>query len=163
MFSHEKLVGAVALSLVLAACQPGGGAKSGAGKRAELVSAGPGAIAPLLQLAADQARTDARRLVVYVGASWCEPCRYFLDAVAADALPDRFSDLRFIKFDFDVDERRLQEAGLGGQMLPRFVLIGPQGQATDRSFEGSIKGPQAIDDLIAKLDTLLDTPVRDRR
>ena len=162
MISLAKLVRAVALSLLLAACQPSGGAPPGQHARAELVKAGPGALAPLMQSAAAQARTDSRRVVAYVGATWCEPCRYFLDALAADALPDRFADLRFIKFDFDVDEQRLQEAGFGGRMLPRFILVGPQGQATDRRFEGSIKGPQAVDDLVAKLDILLDTPLRDR-
>lgn len=167
--SKERMVGTVKLlsTLVvcaLLACQPSGKdsasdteASQVAGKasRAEFALAGPGEVSAVMREAVRAAKQDSRRLVFYVGASWCEPCRYFLDAVESNRLPERFHDLRFLKFDFDRDEVRLSKSGFGGQMLPRFVLPDVEGSATERRFEGSIKGPGAVDDLIAKLDWLL--------
>ena len=140
---------------ILLSCEPKAGKVESS--QAELVSAKPGPVPALVLEALAQARSDKRRLVVYVGASWCEPCEYFLEAVKANTLPEQFRDLRFLKFDNDVDEDRLAAAGYGGQMIPRFVLPGREGLASERRFEGSVKGPEAIANIAPRLDALLET------
>lgn len=94
-------------------------------------------------------------MVVYVGASWCEPCEYFLEAIESKALPEKLADLRFLKFDNDADEERLNKAGFGGQMIPRFVVPGEGGAASPHRFEGSIKGPEAVGNIVPRLEAIL--------
>jgi len=139
---------------ILQSCQPK--AVQDEPSQAELVSAKPGPVPALVLEALTQARSERRRLVVYVGASWCEPCEHFQEAVRTNALPPQFRDLRFLKFDNDIDEERLAAAGYGGQMIPRFVLPGSEGLAGNRRFEGSVKGPEAIANIVPKLEALLD-------
>ena len=122
---------------------------------AQLVEAGGGSVQVLVASAHAKAKTEGRRLVVYVGASWCEPCTYFVEAIHANQLPKEFVDLRFLKFDYDKDEERLGVAGFGGQMLPRFVVPQADGIASEHRFEGSIKGPDAMADLVPKLKAIL--------
>lgn len=102
-----------------------------------------------------EAIRDGRRLVVYVGAVWCEPCEFFLKALKAGGLPPSLADLRFLKFDHDADEQRLLEAGYGGEMIPRFVRPDALGRATVRRFEGSVKGPAAMENIVPRLEKIL--------
>lgn len=123
--------------------------------RADVIAAGSGSVQAEVVTALAQASRDGRRLVVYVGASWCEPCQLFLDATKAGDLPAQLSDLRFLKFDHDSDEDRLNEAGFGGVMIPRFVVPGPGGVSTERRFEGATKGPGAMASIVPRLEGIL--------
>ncbi len=104
----------------------------------------------------DRTEIDGRRLVIYVGATWCEPCRRFHDAVAAGELDQELGGLRFLEFDFDVDGERLAAAGYAGRYLPLFVVPGPDGRATDRSHSGGVKGPGAVEFILPRLKRILD-------
>ena len=106
---------------------------------------------------ADAAQAD-RRLLVYVGATWCEPCERFKAALAAGALDHALPNVRVYAFDSDRDEARLEAAGYGSPMIPLFVMPGPDGRGTDSRFAGSIKGPAAVSDIETKLRTLLAAP-----
>jgi hypothetical protein len=79
-----------------------------------------------------------------------------LDATKAGDLPPELADLRFLKFDHDSDEDRLNEAGYGGEMIPRFVMPGPGGESTERRFEGSSKGPGAMANIVPRLEGILE-------
>lgn len=125
-------------------------------ERADVVLAGSGPVQAEVVTAQAQAGRDGRRLVVYVGATWCEPCQVFLDATKAGDLPPELADLRFLKFDHDSDEDRLNEAGYGGEMIPRFVMPGPGGESTERRFEGSSKGPGAMANIVPRLEGILE-------
>jgi hypothetical protein len=120
----------------------------------ELVKAGSGEVAPLVKLAADRARAERRRLLVYVGASWCEPCTRFKDALQAGKLDASFPGLRFLEFDMDVDQRRLTTAGYSSRFIPIFAIPGPDGRAA-ALMQGGIKGPGAVDNLTSRLQQLL--------
>ena len=122
---------------------------------ADLVKAPGGAVTDIVYEALRVAEKDGRRLVVYVGASWCEPCEVFLGALHAGELPPSLADLRVLKFDNDVDDERLSAAGYGGQMIPRFVAPRANGSASARRFEGSVKGPEAIANIVPRLETIL--------
>ncbi|KIG15373.1 hypothetical protein DB30_05705 [Enhygromyxa salina] len=102
-----------------------------------------------------RAQTDDRQLLVYVGASWCEPCQYFHDAVDGGSLDQVFPNLRLLEFDLDRDRDRLAAAGYSSQMIPLFVAPGPDGRAGPRRTEGGIKGPGAVDNLRPRLEALL--------
>ena len=102
-----------------------------------------------------RARTDNRTLIVYVGAAWCEPCGRFHAAAARGALDTSFPTLRILGFDRDRDEARLSAAGYSSRLIPLFALPNPDGRASGRSIDGSIKGPGAVDDLTPRLRELL--------
>lgn len=151
----------VVLALVCwqAACQPSDPSSSPTPpSRADLVIAGPGPVPAEVAAARTRALQEGRRLVVYVGATWCQPCEHFLSAVQAGDLPAHFGDLRFLKFDHDHDETRLNESGYGGELIPRFVVPAADGAATANRFEGSTKGPEAMTNIVPRLEGILAAP-----
>jgi thiol:disulfide interchange protein len=103
----------------------------------------------------DRARTDERLLLVYVGASWCEPCQYFHHAVEDGTLDDSLAGVRLLEFDLDRDRDRLVAAGYSSRMIPLFVVPAPDGLAGPRRTEGGVKGPAAVDNLRERLVPLL--------
>ncbi len=108
---------------------------------------------------ADAVRAELGRgsgpLVVYVGASWCEPCRRFHDALVAGELDRELAGARFLEYDLDLDRERLTAAGYTSRMIPLFALPGPDGRASGRQIEGGIKGPGAARHIVARLVPLL--------
>jgi thiol:disulfide interchange protein len=116
-----------------------------------------GDVAELVTAELERARTDDRLLLVYVGASWCEPCQYFHAAVEDGTLDDNLAGVRLLEFDLDQDKDRLAAAGYGSQMIPLFVVPGPDGRAGPRRTEGGVKGPAAVENLRARLVALLRT------
>lgn len=101
-------------------------------------------------------RAQGRPMLVYVSASWCEPCRHFEDAVKSGQLAREFPRLHLYKFDFDRDEVRLAQAGYTSNLIPLFAVPGPDGRAGEQRMEGSIKGPEAVaTNLVPRLRQLL--------
>ncbi|MBI5607885.1 MAG: thioredoxin [Deltaproteobacteria bacterium] len=106
-----------------------------------------------------RAELAGQTLVVYVGATWCEPCRYFHDAAVAGKLDQPLGNLRILAFDADRDREQLEPAGYSSKMIPLFALPGPDGRAGTARLAGAIKGPEAVDYLVPRLRTLLESPV----
>lgn len=126
------------------------------GARVEIVAAPEGAVANLVLGELTRAERDGRDLVIYVGAEWCEPCKYFHDAAVGGQLDARFPKLRLLEFDHDRDGPRLLLAGCASKMLPLFALPQKDGRCSDaHRFAGSIKGPGAVDNIAPKLENLL--------
>ncbi|HEX8794845.1 MAG TPA: thioredoxin [Polyangiaceae bacterium] len=96
-----------------------------------------------------------RRLVVYVGATWCEPCRRFHEAAAKGELDTAFPDLDMLVFDLDRDSERLASAGYVSKYIPLFALPKPDGTASGKQVEGGIKGEGAVGFITPKLQALL--------
>lgn len=119
------------------------------------VAAGPGAAHEVVREAVRAAKADGVTPVVYVGATWCEPCTEFHHAVEAGRLDEALANVRFLEFDSDRDGTRLDAAGYSGRLIPRFVIPGIDGRATASKIEGGIKGPGAVDDIMARLGPLL--------
>jgi thiol:disulfide interchange protein len=110
----------------------------------------------------DRADADDRVLLVYVGASWCEPCQYFHHAVEDGTLDDSLAGVRLLEFDLDRDRDRLVAAGYSSRMIPLFVVPAPDGRAGPRRTEGGVKGPAAVDHLRERLVPLLRAARADR-
>jgi len=114
-----------------------------------------GDVQAIVQQEFARAKGEGRRLLVYVGASWCEPCQRFHDAAKAGQLDSVFPGLRLLEFDLDRDRDRLEKAGYSSRMIPLFALPRADGTASGEQIEGSIKGPQAVDQIRPRLLALL--------
>ena len=121
----------------------------------EMVPAGPGDVPTLVRRELARAATDHRQLLVYMGATWCEPCRRFHQAAAAHKLDRAFPSLRLLEFDDDRDAARLAMAGYTSRYIPMFARPGPDGRGTGRQIEGSVKGDGAVNEIVPRLRTLL--------
>ena len=105
-----------------------------------------------------RARGDGHRVLVYVGASWCEPCQRFHQAAQAGQVDALFPGLRLVEFDLDRDKERLERAGYQSKMIPLFALPREDGTGSGQQIEGSIKGPGAVSQITPRLKALLAGP-----
>jgi thiol-disulfide isomerase/thioredoxin len=103
----------------------------------------------------ERARADERLLLVYIGASWCEPCQYFHAAVDDGTMDETLAGVRLLEFDLDRDRDRLIAAGYESRLIPLFVAPRPDGRAGPRRFEGGVKGEAAVEDLRKRLAGLI--------
>jgi len=99
---------------------------------------------------------ERRRVVVYVGASWCEPCQRFHHAAQQGELDATFPDVDFLVFDLDRDRERLVSAGYVSKLIPLFALPGPDGRASGKQVEGGIKGDGAVGYMAPRLKKMLE-------
>ncbi len=135
--------------------QPPSSATAPAATKIEWVRAKPGPVAPLVAAERTRALGGGHKALVYVGATWCEPCRRFHDAVKAGALDQAFAGLRIVEFDLDTDGERLREAGYAPQFIPMLALPREDGNASGKHIEGSIKGAGAVPEITPRLQALL--------
>lgn len=152
MYKAWITVAALALATSLAGC---GSPQPPRAHKIDWQKAADGPVAAYVAQEVVRATRDGRRVLVYVGASWCEPCRRFHAAVASGQLDEQFGDLRFLEFDLDHDADRLAAAGYAPQMIPLLALPGPDGRATGHAMEGSVKGPGAVAQMTPRLRALL--------
>lgn len=96
-----------------------------------------------------------RKLLVYVGATWCEPCRRFHDAAERGELDRDLSEVDVLVFDLDRDRARLSRAGYVSEYIPLFAAPGADGRPSGRAIEGGTKGDGAVAQLVARLKTIL--------
>ncbi|MDC0719676.1 TlpA family protein disulfide reductase [Nannocystis bainbridge] len=106
----------------------------------------------------EEAAREGGTLVVTVGADWCEPCRAFHDAVQSGQLDAQLMGVRFFEFDIDRDRARLEAAGYKSRFLPLFALPDAEGRASGKQIEGGIKGPRAVEHIMARLGPLVKSP-----
>jgi hypothetical protein len=102
-----------------------------------------------------RAQRDGHRVLVYVGAAWCEPCQRFHEAARAGRVDALFPGLRLVEFDLDRDRERLEKAGYQARMIPLFALPREDGTGSGEQIEGSIKGPGAVAQIAPRLQSLL--------
>jgi hypothetical protein len=125
--------------------------------RVEITAAPEGSpeLAELVRDHREKAKRERRDLIVYVGASWCEPCTRFHKAAEAGELDKELPSLRLLEFNLDRDRERLDQAGYGSKMIPLFAVPGGDGRASPLRIEGSVKGEQAVDEIVPRLQALL--------
>jgi thiol-disulfide isomerase/thioredoxin len=101
------------------------------------------------------AKSEGREVLVYVGATWCEPCQRFHESAARGELDQAFPRLTLVEFDLDRDGERLRAAGYASQYIPLFALPSADGRGTGKQIEGSIKGEGAVAEMTPRLRGLL--------
>ena len=161
----RRHVAVVALASLLAACAPatprpsprdaGAPHAAPATPHIRFEHAADGALAPLVRTFVDRAHAEGRVALVYVGAKWCEPCRYFHAAAERGELDAVLPPLALLELDLDRDGARITEAGYRSQMIPLFAVPGPDGRASGRHIEGSIHGPGSPAQITPRLRALL--------
>lgn len=114
-----------------------------------------GEITEVVRGAVADAETSGQRVVVYVGAEWCEPCTRFHKAVEAGGLDEQLAGVRFLEFDADRDQARLKAGGYSGRLIPRFAFPGDDGRFGGSKIEGGVKGEGAVDNIMKRLEPLL--------
>jgi hypothetical protein len=115
-----------------------------------------GAVEPIIQEQLELALAAHERLLVYVGAPWCEPCERFRAAVTRGELDDVLGGTRLVEFDADHYEAALHEAGYSYELIPVLAIPGSDGRSSGRLLSGSIKGPTAVErDILPRLRALL--------
>jgi hypothetical protein len=125
----------------------------------EMIPAAPSAdVEPVVVRELGRARADHKQLLVYVGASWCEPCTRFHDAAARGELDQAFPDLRLLVFDADRDRDALVRAGYTSELIPLFAAPADDGTASGRRIQGGIKGDGAVAQIAPRLRALLLPP-----
>jgi thiol:disulfide interchange protein len=143
-------------SLVAFACRsgntPSGGASKPVGVKAASRSApvfirapsGGQPVAPFVAAELARGRSQGHGVLVYVGATWCEPCQGFHKAVLAGEFDELLAGVRLLEFDLDADRDVLEAAGYHSEHIPLFALPKADGTASEQRIEGSIKGPEAV-------------------
>lgn len=121
----------------------------------ELLDPKPGDVKDVVRAALVDAAARNRRLVVYVGASWCEPCERFREAAKKGELDAGFPGLSLLVFDADSDRKRLAAAGYASQYIPLLVLPKDDGAASEFRMEGGSKGTGAVASMAPRLTALL--------
>ena len=103
------------------------------------------------------ASAEKRIVVVYVGATWCEPCQRFHHALEGGELThvEPLAHLTLLEFDLDRDRERLAAAGYQSKYIPLFALPGPDGRSSGKQVEGGIKGDGAVSYMVPRLSALL--------
>ena len=110
-----------------------------------------------MQQHVEEADASGMRVLVYVGAKWCEPCQRFHKALESGQLDDALAGTKFIEFDSDRDAAELRAAGYGSKYIPLFSVPDQSGHASGRAIEGSVKGDGAVrESLVPRLLALLD-------
>jgi hypothetical protein len=115
-----------------------------------------GDVDALVRDALAKSSAEKRHLIVYVGATWCEPCRRFHEAAGKGELDATFPDLDMLVFDLDRDGERLASAGYVSKYIPLFALPKTDGTSSGKQVEGGIKGEGAVAYITPKLQSLLE-------
>lgn len=126
------------------------------GPLVRFVPAPEGDLPPLVRSFVADARAEGRTPLVYVGATWCEPCQYFHRAAERGELDPTLPRLALLELDRDRDGARLDAAGYSSRMIPLFVVPGEDGRASARYIEGSIHGPGSPAQITPRLRALLE-------
>lgn len=98
-----------------------------------------------------KAKADGRVLVVFVSASWCEPCKRMKEEIHAGRLDAQLGKTTLLAFDADKDGDRLGSAGYKYSFIPFVALPGADGHPVE-SVEAKGKGSNAWRELLGKLE-----------
>jgi hypothetical protein len=124
--------------------------------RVRFVAAAPtGDVDAIMREARERARAEGRVALLYVGATWCEPCQRFHHAADQGELDTQLPGLTLVEFDFDRDEGRLRAAGYTARYVPMFAVPAADGRASNAKMEGAVKGEEAVGVILPRLKGLL--------
>jgi hypothetical protein len=151
----KRLLVAGCVLALASACTPPTTPTTTAPRGVHTTSAPAGDVAGLVGQQLATSNAQGRRVLVSVGAPWCEPCVRFHDAVARGDFDDVLAGVDLVEFNLDVDRARLEQAGYGSRMIPLLAVPGSDGRGGALRLEGSVKGEAAVADLRQRLGDLL--------
>ncbi len=102
-----------------------------------------------------RAERDGVKLLIYVGATWCEPCQVFHAAIEQGRLDKELGNVRFLELDHDRDAALLTDTSCISDMIPLFAVPTQDGRCSGRRSEGGVKGDAAVGYLTPKVKALL--------
>jgi hypothetical protein len=127
-----------------------------ASRRVELVEApAAGGVAAYVAQEVARGTRDLVPVLVYVGATWCEPCHAFQAAAAGGTLDAALGPVRFLVFDLDRDGERLAAAGYTSGLVPLFARPTPDGRASGRQTSGVKSGGGYVEQLTPRVRALV--------
>jgi len=142
------------VAIVVTACSQS--APTRAPAHVELVDApATGGVAAYVAQELGRGARDHIPVLVYVGATWCEPCTEFHAAAAAGTLDAALGPVRFLVFDLDRDGDRLAAAGYRSELVPLFARPNPDGRASGTQTYGVRKGGGYVEQLTPRIRALL--------
>jgi len=165
----QKLQVAIVAAALAAACRSGSAPVPHAGQPTETAGAvdpakprfhrgptGGAPIAPFVAAELAKGKKEKYGVLVYVGATWCEPCQRFHRALESGELDGPLGGVHLLEFDLDADRQALEDAGYSSELIPLFAFPNDDGTSSTRRIEGSIKGPDAVSkNLLPRLVALL--------
>ncbi len=100
---------------------------------------------------------SGRPVVLYVGATWCEPCVRFHDALESGSLDRELESAVFLEFDLDQHGALLGASDLAceSKLVPLFARANPDGTCSARRTEGGVKGEAAVPSIVPRVKKLL--------
>lgn len=143
--------------LAIAACSsaPSEAPPRPGGKVEILAAPATGDLATYVAGEVKRGEVDRVPVLVYVGASWCEPCRDLHAAAVAGALDAALGPLRLLEFDLDRDGSYLEGAGYKSALVPLIARPRADGRASGRQLDGVRKGEDYVAQLTRGIQTLL--------
>jgi thiol-disulfide isomerase/thioredoxin len=114
-----------------------------------------GDVVTLVTQARSRAERQGKRLLVYVGATWCKPCRELHDAVVGGQFADWQPAATLLEFDLDKDKARLAAAGYQGDFVPLLAVPAADGRAGPHLSSGVQKDGDYLTQLRERLGQLL--------
>ena len=139
--------------LALVACSRGEPVASGS--KVEILTAPAGSAATYIASEVARGARDGVPVLVYVGATWCEPCRDFHAAATAGTLDAALAPIRFLEFDLDRDGDRLAAAGYRSSFVPLFARPAPDGTASGAQTDGVKQGGAYVEQLTPRIQALV--------
>jgi hypothetical protein len=102
-----------------------------------------------------KAKAEGRTLLVYVGATWSEPCIRCHGAAQRGEHDNDLAGFSFLEFDLDRDRDRLTDSGYSSSFIPLFSVPGPDGRGNGKQIEGSVKGDEGVRVITPRLRALV--------
>jgi thiol-disulfide isomerase/thioredoxin len=147
-----KLVSIVAL---LVGCSSSSAPERAGGKVEILAAPATGDLATYVAGEVQRGERDRVPVLVYVGATWCQPCKELHAAATSGQLDTALGPLRLLEFDQDRDGTYLEAAGYKSAMVPLLAKPKADGRASGQQFDGVKTGLEYVPQLTTKIQGLL--------
>ena len=136
---------------VAASAAPAAIVPTGASKLRVIEADAEEGAASLIRTKRLEAKAEGRTLVVFVSATWCEPCKRFKAEIASGRLDARLGKTTLLAFDADRDGDRLGAAGYTFRFVPFVALPAANGSPAER-FEAAGDGSEVWRPILTTLD-----------
>jgi hypothetical protein len=124
--------------------------------RVELVEApAAGDVAAYVAQQVTRGEREHVPVLVYVGATWCEPCHELQAAAASGSLDSSLAPLRLLVFDLDRDRDRLEAAGYRSDLVPLLAKPNRDGRASRHRTDGVRTGGGYVEQLVPRIRALV--------